>query len=195
MFTGIIESRGRIISVESNGANRIFEIESDISAELKPDQSVCHNGVCLTVTKVNRRKHFVTCVVETLKKSNLDLLAPGDWVNLERSMLNNGRFDGHLVQGHVDQTALCTGIQEVDGSWLLDFDLKGKNDGPIVEKGSITIDGISLTCFKVAPGSFRVAVIPFTYENTNLGTIKENDTVNVEFDIIGKYVKHLMQSR
>jgi len=194
MFTGIIESRGRIISVESKGTNRIFEIESDISAELKPDQSVCHNGVCLTVTSLNHGKHFVTCVAETLEKSNLGLLAPGDWVNLEQSMLNNGRFDGHLVQGHVDQTALCSGIQEVDGSWLMDFDLKGKSEGLVVEKGSITIDGISLTCFNVSPGSFRVAVIPYTYENTNMGTIKENDTVNIEFDIIGKYVRQLMQS-
>ncbi len=192
MFTGIIESVGRVVSVTSSGANRIFEIQSSISEELKTDQSLSHNGVCLTVTKVSGGCHFVTAVDETLKKSNLGNLVPPDPVNLERAMLSNGRFDGHIVQGHVDQIAICTKISEADGSWEMDFEYKDTSEGLVVEKGSITVDGISLTCYNVSDTGFTVAIIPYTFENTNFGQLKVGDMVNLEFDIIGKYVKQLV---
>jgi riboflavin synthase len=192
MFTGIIESVGRVVSVTSSGANQIFEIKSSISDELKTDQSLSHNGVCLTVTKVEGGCHFVTAVAETLIKSNLGNLAPGDPINLEQALLSNGRFDGHIVQGHVDQTAICTNITEADGSWVIDFEYEDTSESLVVEKGSITVDGISLTCYNVSKTGFTVAIIPYTFENTNFGKLKENDMVNIEFDIIGKYVKQLV---
>ena len=193
MFTGIIESVGRVVSVTSSGTNRIFEINSSISIEIKKDQSLNHNGVCLTVTQVKGGNHFVTAVDETLKKSNLGNLTPGDSLNLERAMLSNGRFDGHIVQGHVDQTAFCTRITEADGSWVLDFEYKDASEGLVIEKGSITVDGISLTCYNVTKTGFTVAIIPHTFENTNFSKLKAGDTVNLEFDIIGKYVKRLVK--
>ena len=193
MFTGIIESVGRVVSVTSSGTNRIFEINSSISIEIKKDQSLNHNGVCLTVTQVKGGNHFVTAVDETLKKSNLGNLTPGDSLNLERAMLSNGRFDGHIVQGHVDQTAFCTRITEADGSWVIDFEYKDASEGLVIEKGSITVDGISLTCYNVNKTGFTVAIIPHTFENTNFSKLKAGDTVNLEFDIIGKYVKRLVK--
>ncbi len=193
MFTGIIESVGRVVSVTSSGTNRIFEINSSISIEIKKDQSLNHNGVCLTVTQVKGGNHFVTAVDETLKKSNLGNLTPGDSLNLERAMLSNGRFDGHIVQGHVDQTAFCTRITEADGSWVIDFEYKDASEGLVIEKGSITVDGISLTCYNVTKTGFTVAIIPHTFENTNFSKLKAGDTVNLEFDIIGKYVKRLVK--
>lgn len=193
MFTGIIESVGRVVSVTSSGTNRIFEINSSISIEIKKDQSLNHNGVCLTVTQVKGGNHFVTAVDETLKKSNLGNLTPGDSLNLERAMLSNGRFDGHIVQGHVDQTAFCTRITEADGSWVIDFEYKDASEGLVIEKGSITVDGISLTCYNVTKTGFTVAIIPHTFENTNFTKLKAGDTVNLEFDIIGKYVKRLVK--
>lgn len=193
MFTGIIESVGRVVSVTSSGTNRIFEINSSISIEIKKDQSLNHNGVCLTVTQVKGGNHFVTAVDETLKKSNLGNLTPGDSLNLERAMLSNGRFDGHIVQGHVDQTAFCTRITEADGSWVIDFEYKDASEGLVIEKGSITVDGISLTCYNVTKTGFTVAIIPHTFENTNFSKLKAGDTVNLEFDIIGKYVKQLVK--
>lgn len=191
MFTGIIESEGRIEKVKAEGTNKHFLVTSAISKELKVDQSVSHDGVCLTVTKIEDGAHWVTAIAETLQKSNLGNWEKGVTVNIERSMLANGRFDGHIVQGHVDQTAKVISIKDEGGSWLFDFQYE--HTGNItVEKGSITVNGVSLTCFKSQPGKFTVAIIPYTYEHTNFGRLKTGDTVNLEFDIVGKYVKQLL---
>lgn len=194
MFTGIIESLGKVVAIETSGTNKHFDVQSGISGELKIDQSVSHNGVCLTVVAVNDDVHRVTAIKETLDKTNLGLLKPGDKLNLERCMLNNGRFDGHIVQGHVDQVGKVKKITKEDGSWL--FDITHEAKGHLtVEKGSITINGISLTCFNSTNTGFTVAIIPYTYEHTNMHQLKEGDTVNLEFDIIGKYVERLMANR
>jgi riboflavin synthase len=195
MFTGIIESLGSVKNINTEGSNRNFLFESDISKLLKVDQSVSHNGVCLTVTKTDGNTHTVTAIQETLLKSNLGNLKIGDAVNLERCMLNNGRFDGHIVQGHVDQTGVVNSIKEVDGSWLFTFEYDPTQGNITVEKGSISINGISLTCFNSHDKGFTVAIIPYTYEHTNFHNFKIGDTVNLEFDIIGKYVKRLLASR
>lgn len=192
MFTGIIEAIGEIAKIEKSGTNLNFTIKSDISDELKVDQSIAHNGVCLTVTKVLDGQHCVTAVEETLNKTNLANLTVGHVVNLERCMVANGRFDGHIVQGHVDQTAMCVRSEELDGSWLFEFEYDPSFGNVTVEKGSITINGISLTCFNSIDGRFTVTIIPYTMENTNFGKLKVNDTVNLEFDIIGKYVSRLL---
>lgn len=192
MFTGIIEAVGSVVSIVKEGTNSNFLFESQIGDELKVDQSVSHNGVCLTVTKVNGKQHWVTAINETLQKSNLGMLQAGDIVNLERCMLANGRFDGHIVQGHVDQVGVCKAVQEVGGSWLFDFEYDPKHGNVTVEKGSITINGISLTCFNSASGQFRVAIIPYTYEHTNFSRIVVGSLVNLEFDIVGKYVVRLL---
>jgi riboflavin synthase len=160
---------------------------------LKIDQSVSHNGVCLTVTNIDKTgSHWATAIEETLQKSSLGKLKAGDIVNLERSMLNNGRFDGHIVQGHVDQVGLVKSIQEKNGSWVFDFEYDPAIGNVTVEKGSIAIDGVSLTCFNSKSGSFTTAIIPYTFEHTNFGRLKAGDSVNLEFDIIGKYVKRLL---
>lgn len=195
MFTGIIEALGQIKAVQTDGSNRIFCIESSISHLLKIDQSISHNGVCLTVTQVKDNQHWVTAIDETLQKSNLGNLKTGDRVNLERCMVANGRFDGHIVQGHVDQTGRCTRIQNEQGSWLFDFEYDASIGNITVEKGSICINGVSLTCFQSARNSFRVAIIPYTFEHTTFRDININDVVNLEFDVVGKYVKRLMESR
>jgi len=192
MFTGIIEAVGEISGIEKSGTNLNFTIKSSISAELKVDQSIAHNGVCLTVTKLTDGQHCVTAVEETLKKTNLGTLAVGHVLNLERCMVANGRFDGHIVQGHVDQTAMCVRSEELDGSWLFEFEYDPSFGNVTVEKGSITINGISLTCFNSTEGRFTVTIIPYTMENTDFGKLKVNDTVNLEFDIIGKYVSRLL---
>ncbi len=192
MFTGIIESLGTVHAIRTEGTNKHFDITSDISPELKIDQSIAHNGVCLTVVKITEGIHTVTAIDETLKKSDLGLLKPGDKVNLERCMLNNGRFDGHIVQGHVDQTGKVTKILEEDGSWLYTIEYDPALGNVTVEKGSITINGISLTCFDSTKNSFTVAIIPYTYEHTNIHQLKVGDTVNLEFDIVGKYVQRLL---
>lgn len=192
MFTGIVETLGKVIKIDKEGANKNFCIESDISSELKVDQSISHNGVCLTVTKTKGGKHWVTAIGETLQKSNLGSLKIGDLVNLERCMIVNGRFDGHIVQGHVDQTGICKSIKEVDGSWLFDFEYDYSLGNVTVEKGSICINGVSLTCFNSKPNSFTVAIIPYTFEHTNFYQLKTGDAVNLEFDIIGKYVRRLL---
>lgn len=192
MFTGIIETVGEVLRIEPEGSNRHFVIRSDISGELKPDQSVSHNGVCLTVTKTQNSTHWVTAVGETLQKSNLGRLAPGDKVNLERCMLNNGRFDGHIVQGHVDQTAVIKSIREMGGSWLFDFEYDPGQGNITVEKGSIAVNGVSLTCFDSRENGFTVAIIPHTFEHTSFRQLCAGDTVNLEFDIIGKYVRKLL---
>lgn len=192
MFTGIIESIGTIRQIQTEGKNKHFQVASDISKELKVDQSVAHDGVCLTVTKVDGNTHWVTAIDETLKKSNLDKLMSSSVVNLERCMLNNGRFDGHIVQGHVDQTATCTRIEEKGGSWEFDFEYDPSQQNVTVEKGSITVNGISLTCFNSELNKFTVAIIPYTYEHTSIKNVKVGSVVNLEFDIVGKYVKRLM---
>lgn len=194
MFTGIIETVGLVKGIESKGSNITFTIESEIAEDLKVDQSLAHNGVCLTVISQDSKQYKVTAIDETLKKSNIGHLKIGDKVNLERCMAANGRFDGHIVQGHVDQTAICTSLKEEDGSWLYRFKYAPETGNITVEKGSICINGVSLTCFNSEDGSFMVAIIPYTYENTNFHNIKPGDTVNLEFDIIGKYISKIVKS-
>jgi riboflavin synthase len=194
MFTGIIETVGSVVSIVKEGTNRNFLFESQIGDELKVDQSVSHNGVCLTVTKVNGKQHWVTAIDETLQKSNLGMLQAGDVVNLERCMLANGRFDGHIVQGHIDQVGVCKALEEVGGSWLFDFEYDPKHGNVTVEKGSITINGVSLTCFNSVSGYLRVAIIPYTFEHTNFSRIVVGSLVNLEFDIVGKYIKRILNN-
>ncbi len=188
MFTGIIETTGIVRKITQSGSNKSFEIESNIGQELKMDQSLSHNGVCLTVERVENNTHRVTAIDETLKKSNLGLLQEGAEVNLERCMLMNGRIDGHIVQGHVDDTAVCTIVVEKEGSWEYEFGYDPKFAALVIEKGSICLNGISLTVFDVKNDSFRVAIIPYTFEHTNIKYIKPGDKANIEFDLIGKYI-------
>jgi len=192
MFTGIIETLGEVISVKQEGSNKHFKIGSTIGSQLKVDQSVSHDGVCLTVVSVSDAHHGVIAVQETLSKSNLGQWKPGDKVNLERCMVADGRFDGHIVQGHVDQTAICTSIKDENGSWLFDFEYDPETENVTVEKGSVAVNGISLTCFNSRKNGFTVSIIPYTYEHTNFHRIHPGDTVNLEFDIVGKYVKKLV---
>ncbi|MFY0626011.1 MAG: riboflavin synthase [Reichenbachiella sp.] len=192
MFTGIIEDLGIVENIEHDGTNIHFTIQSKISHELKVDQSVAHNGVCLTVTQVNENSHQVTAVEETLTKSNLGELKIDDLLNLERCMQMNGRLDGHIVQGHVDQTAKCIAKRTLDGSWLFTFQYDNRLGNVTVEKGSICINGISLTCFDSKDDQFSVTIIPFTMEHTNFNQLETEDIVNLEFDIIGKYVSKLL---
>jgi riboflavin synthase len=192
MFTGIIEATARVKEIRQEGSNYHFLMESAISHELKVDQSVSHNGVCLTVTALETNSHWVTAIDETLKKTNLGKLAHGNIVNLERCMVANGRFDGHIVQGHVDQVAICKSVKDENGSWLFDFEYDVAEGNVTVEKGSICINGVSLTCFNSSANSFRVAIIPYTYEHTTFKQLKAGDVVNLEFDIVGKYVKRLL---
>jgi riboflavin synthase len=192
MFTGIIESVGEVLGVRKNGTNLTFTIQSVLAPELKVDQSVSHNGVCLTVVGIDTDCYQVTAIDETLKKTNLGDWRPGTQVNLERCMPVNGRFDGHIVQGHVDQTAVCTAVIEQEGSWLYDFEYDAQSGHLTVEKGSIGINGVSLTVFNSAENSFRVAIIPYTYQHTNFHRIRVGDRVNLEFDIIGKYLSKML---
>ncbi|MDT3405625.1 riboflavin synthase [Mucilaginibacter terrae] len=193
MFTGIIETLGRVADLQHEGSNVHITVESNIAHELKIDQSVAHNGVCLTVVAVADGRHTVTAIEETLNKSNIGHLQVGDLVNLERCMQMNARLDGHIVQGHVDQTAVCTGYKELDGSWEYTFTYDTSNGNVTVEKGSICVNGISLTVVNSQANSFSVAIIPYTHEHTNLQNVKQGSVVNLEFDIIGKYVARLMQ--
>ncbi len=192
MFTGIIETLGTVNDSRIDDSNRHFGVKSSISHELKVDQSVSHNGVCLTVTKIEGNTHWVTAINETLQKSTLWKLAEGDTVNIERCMIANGRFDGHIVQGHVDQTGIVKSIKEEGGSWLFDFEYDQTQGNITVEKGSICVNGVSLTCFNSSKNGFTVAIIPYTHEHTNFNSLKVGNSVNLEFDIIGKYVKRLM---
>tara|TARA_E500000331_G_scaffold253308_1_gene243797 strand:- start:391 stop:981 length:591 start_codon:yes stop_codon:yes gene_type:complete len=194
MFTGIIEVQGKVSEIVRKDKNYNFCITSSIGSELRIDQSVAHNGVCLTVTATKGDKHWVTVVDESMRKTNLETLSIGDSVNLERCMIANGRFDGHVVQGHIDKTARILYIEDAEGSWLFTFIFDDLNN-LMVEKGSVTINGISLTCFNVSENQFQVAIIPFTYEHTNLGVLKVGDRVNIEFDIIGKYVEKILSKR
>ena len=193
MFTGIIESLGKIGSVDTKGTNKTFWIESPLSRELKVDQSISHNGVCLTVEEVRENTHRVTAIEETLEKTNLRHWQPGGLVNLERCLVMNGRLDGHIVQGHVDATATCVERRELDGSWEFRFEFPKKFSHLVIEKGSISLNGISLTIFNVKKSRFDIAVIPYTYEHTNIQSVTPDSTVNLEFDMIGKYVTRFLQ--
>jgi riboflavin synthase len=192
MFTGIIETLGEIESIREEGTNLHFVVQSELSNELKIDQSVSHNGVCLTVVALTENTHTVTAIQETLEKSNLDDLKVGSKVNLERCMQMNGRLDGHIVQGHVDQTAVCVKREELDGSWEYRFKYDSKNGNVTVEKGSVCVNGISLTVVGSADDEFSVFIIPYTFDHTNLHQVNVGDAVNIEFDIIGKYVARLV---
>ncbi len=188
MFTGIIEATGAVKEVISNGSNKTFWVESILSAELKIDQSVSHSGVCLTVEEARDNCHRVTAIDETLQKTNLGKWVTGTLVNIERCLPVNGRLDGHFVQGHADTTGICLKRREKEGSWEFEFEFPGKFAELIIEKGSISVNGISLTAFNVKKKSFTVAIIPFTFEHTNIHTIHKGDTVNLEFDLLGKYL-------
>ena len=193
MFTGIIENLATVVGREAEGTNLTFRLRSTLAPELKVDQSVSHNGVCLTVTGIEGDTYTVTAVDETLQKTNLSQLQPGSLVNLERCMPANGRFDGHIVQGHVDQVGTCSQVQEVDGSWLYDFSYDSSRGNITVEKGSICINGVSLTVFNSQPDAFRVTIIPYTYEHTNFHQLRAGDNVNLEFDILGKYIQRILK--
>lgn len=193
MFTGIIETLGKVTDLQQDQGNLNITIVSAISHELKIDQSVAHNGVCLTVVALADGLHVVTAIDETLNKTNLSHLKVGEPVNLERCMQMNARLDGHIVQGHVDQTAVCTSFKELGGSWEYTFEYDASTGNVTVEKGSICVNGISLTVVNSKANSFSVAIIPYTFEHTNLHNVGEGSIVNLEFDIIGKYVARLMQ--
>ncbi len=192
MFTGIIEELGEVTNLKTEKENLHITVRSNLSSELKIDQSLAHNGVCLTVVGLNENSHTVTAIKETLDKSNIGKLMVGDKVNLERAMQLGARLDGHIVQGHVDQIGTCTAIKEVDGSWFFTFNYNTHLNNITIEKGSITINGISLTVVNSNENGFSVAIIPYTYENTNFHQFKVGDLVNLEFDVIGKYVAKLL---
>lgn len=193
MFTGIIETLATVHSLRHKQSNLHLELESPLAAELKVDQSVAHNGVCLTVVAQSATHYTVTAIEETLQKTNLNDLVVGDKVNLERAMKLGARLDGHLVQGHVDTTAVCTSVEERDGSWWFSFSYEKNPQWVTIEKGSITVDGTSLTVVDSKTNSFSVAIIPYTYEHTRFNTYKVGTRVNLEFDLIGKYVARLTQ--
>ena len=193
MFTGIIEATGKATAITHDQGNLELWVSSPISSELKIDQSVSHNGICLTVVELREGQHRVTAIDETLRKTNLGQLKTGDVINIERCMAANGRFDGHIVQGHVDQTGECISVTDDNGSWLYEFRYKPSPQNMIVEKGSICINGISLTAFDAVDDRFKVAIIPYTYEHTNIHSVKAGTLVNLEFDIVGKYIARLMK--
>lgn len=193
MFSGIIETTARVVAIREEQGNRHIELECPFTQELKIDQSIAHNGVCLTVVAIDGPRYTVTAIHETLIKSNLGLLKVGDWVNIERSMRPDALLDGHIVQGHVDQTATCTAITEADGSWYFTFEYDPSTGNITVEKGSVAVNGVSLTVVNSQKGSFHVAIIPYTYEHTNFHTFKVGTVVNLEFDIVGKYIAKLMK--
>jgi riboflavin synthase len=195
MFTGIIEKVGTVSSLKKERDNLQMIIQSEFSNELKIDQSVSHNGICLTVVAIGTGTHTVTAINETLNKTNLGKLKEGDLVNLERCMQINGRLDGHIVQGHVDQTGICTEVIEKNGSWEYTISYDSTIGNITVEKGSICVNGISLTVVNSREDSFSVAIIPYTYEHTNMQSLRIGDTVNLEFDIIGKYIARLARQK
>jgi riboflavin synthase len=195
MFTGIIETLGKVEKLEKDGGNLHLTVSSGITSELKIDQSVSHNGVCLTVVSINGDSYTVTAIEETLNKTNLGDLKVGDTVNLERAMVLGARLDGHIVQGHVDQTAVCQSVAEQDGSWVYTFTYDSKLNNVTIEKGSITVDGVSLTVVDSQKDKFSVAIIPYTYEHTRFHTYEVGTRVNLEFDVVGKYVARLLELR
>tara|TARA_B100001175_G_scaffold33943_1_gene24725 strand:- start:863 stop:1459 length:597 start_codon:yes stop_codon:yes gene_type:complete len=188
MFTGIVESLGKITNINLDQGNVDFTVKSDISKELKIDQSVSHSGVCLTVVDINNDSHTVTAVKETLDKSSLKNFKLGDSINLERAMKLGERLDGHMVQGHVDGVAKCLEVNLNQGSWIYKFEFDKSNESLLIEKGSICINGVSLTVFNIVDNKFDVTIIPYTYENTSFKELKKEDLVNIEFDMIGKYL-------
>ena len=191
MFTGIIEGFGKVIDLEKGQENLHLNLESSLTKELKIDQSLAHNGVCLTVVETKADRYKVTAIQETLEKSNLGELKKGDLVNLERAMIMNNRLDGHIVQGHVDQVGFCTGVDFRGGSWFFDFEYGKYQKNITIEKGSICVNGVSLTVVNSGLNNFSVAIIPYTYEHTNFHMIQKGDSVNLEFDMIGKYISKL----
>ncbi|MDD4031923.1 MAG: riboflavin synthase [Bacteroidales bacterium] len=193
MFSGIVEAMGQVVRLEKEKDNLHITLSCPFSEELSIDQSIAHNGVCLTVVKKEKEYYTVTAIQETLQKSNLGQLKTGSLVNLERSMRLNDRLDGHLVQGHVDQTALCTSVVPAEGSWVYTFQYDASRGNITVEKGSVTVNGVSLTVVNSQKDSFQVAIIPYTHEHTNFHTIEKGTLVNLEFDIIGKYVARLLE--
>ncbi len=193
MFTGIIEDIGTVTQLKKEGGNLHITIACSFTDELKIDQSVAHNGVCLTVVSIDQDQYTVTAIDETLIKSNLDNLKEGSKVNLERGMKLGDRLDGHIVQGHVDQIGICSTIEEVDGSWIFTFKYDASSNNVTIEKGSITINGVSLTVLDSKKDQFSVAIIPYTYEHTNFNSLEADDSVNLEFDVIGKYVERLLR--
>lgn len=193
MFTGIIEITGIVRQVIPNGSNRTFWIESPLAPEFKVDQSISHSGACLTVEEIKDNQHRVTAIDETLQKTNLCNWKAGSIINLERSLLLNDRIDGHLVQGHVDCTGICLSKKQKKGSWEFEFGFPKKFAELVIEKGSICVNGISLTAFDVKKKSFKVAIIPYTFEHTNIRDVNPTDAVNLEFDILGKYIARQMQ--
>ncbi len=194
MFSGIVESVAKVVNIKEELGNKHITLACDFTNELKIDQSIAHNGVCLTVVELNDDKYTVTAIKETLDKSNLGMLKDGDIVNLERSMRPDALLDGHIVQGHVDQTAICTNVADEEGSWRFTFEFEPQGDNITVEKGSVTINGVSLTVVNSTQNSFQVAIIPYTFEHTNFCKIEKNSVVNIEFDIIGKYIAKLMKN-
>ncbi|MDG2274219.1 MAG: riboflavin synthase [Flavobacteriaceae bacterium] len=193
MFTGIIETLGRVEKIEKDRENINFTIQTNITHELKIDQSVAHNGVCLTVVAISGKNYVVTAIKETLDKTNLGLLSETDLVNIERAMKLGDRLDGHIVQGHVDQTAVCTEISENNGSWIFTFVYDVNTNNITIEKGSVTVNGVSLTVLDSKKNQFSVAIIPYTYTHTGFSKFKKGTVVNLEFDVIGKYVARLHQ--
>ncbi|HET7360563.1 MAG TPA: riboflavin synthase [Salinimicrobium sp.] len=193
MFTGIIEEIGEVFALENKGSNLDITVKAEMAPQLKIDQSVSHNGVCLTVVDVENTQYTITAIKETLEKTNLKELKVGDFINLERGMKLGDRLDGHIVQGHIDQTAVCTKMEEKNGSWEFVFQYDPKQQNITIEKGSITINGVSLTVVNSKKDEFSVAVIPYTYKYTTFQNLHAGDIVNLEFDVIGKYVKRLTE--
>jgi riboflavin synthase len=193
MFTGIIETKATVAAIAHEGSNVHFTMDSSITQELRIDQSVAHNGVCLTVVAIAGSRYTVTAVAETLQKTNLSHWKVGDRVNLERSLRVGDRLDGHFVQGHTDATATCVEKQTLDGSWLFRFQYPMQFAMLMIEKGSVCINGVSLTAFNVSGNEFTVTIIPYTYEHTNFGTLEAGDTVNIEFDVLGKYMLRMKE--
>ena len=195
MFSGIVETTAEVVGIRTDRSNKDFTLRAPFAGALKIDQSIAHNGVCLTVVDIDGDTYTVTAMRETLERSNLGLLEPGDLVNLERSMKPDALLDGHIVQGHVDQTAVCTANEEAGGSWYFTFAYEPQGGGLCtVEKGSVAVNGVSLTVCDSKESSFRVAIIPYTYEHTNFCRIEPGTVVNLEFDIVGKYIARLMQN-
>ena len=191
MFTGIIEAFGKVVDLKKDQENLHLSLESSLTQELKIDQSLAHNGVCLTVVDTAADQYTVTAIQETLEQSNLGSIKMGDLINLERAMMMNNRLDGHIVQGHVDQIGYCTGVDFREGSWFFDFEYDQNQNNITIEKGSICVNGVSLTVVNSGENHFSVAIIPYTYEHTNFHQIQKGDTVNLEFDMIGKYISKL----
>lgn len=194
MFTGIIEEKGILVDITNEGSNLRLTFESSISAKLKIDQSIAHNGICLTIVAIEKNKHTVVAILETIEKTTIGSWELGDEINLERAMLASSRFDGHFVQGHIDQIAVCEKVKENEGSWEFTFFFPKKNKSAIINKGSITVNGVSLTIVKAKKQKFKVAIIPYTYEHTNFKEIAPGNIVNIEFDVIGKYIEKIQKA-